>query len=79
MSSIRYKTCKTCGNRNHPDAGACSWCGGALPRRVDRLYVLGMAVILLGLAALMAHSLEQRRPGESKAKLSRIAQTALLR
>ncbi len=70
-----YKVCKNCGNRNHPNSGQCPWCGAALRRPMDWFSTLGMMVIVLVLAALIAYSYSHRAPSESRIGLPSISHT----
>ena len=45
MSTVKYKVCKNCGNRNHPASGQCPWCGARLRRPLD--WFSTMCVILI--------------------------------
>ena len=52
MPPPKYKICKTCGNKNHPKAGLCAWCGSRLSSPTDWFslaFILLIAMVLIGL------------------------------
>ena len=70
MPPPKYKTCKNCGNRNHPGSRQCPWCGAALPSSMDwfsRLCLLFIALVLVG---LFVYAHKMRTPSPGKARLS---------
>ena len=61
----KYKVCKNCGNRNHPDSRQCPWCGAPLRGRVDwfstfALLFIGAVVVILIVCTLQSRSLSPR-------------------
>lgn len=62
----KYKVCKNCGNRNHPDSRQCPWCGAPLRGRTDwfatfaLLFIAAVVVILIA-CTLQSRSLSPRK------------------
>lgn len=65
-SPPKYKECKNCGNRNHPESRQCPWCGAHLRGRVDwfstfaLLFIAAVVVILL-ICTLQSRSLSPQK------------------
>lgn len=76
MSTIKYKVCKNCGNRNHPDSGQCPWCGARLRRPLDWFSTTGMVLIVLIVIGLVVYSVSTRPPSSAKMRIPRIGISA---
>ncbi len=72
MSTVKYKVCKNCGNRNHPASGQCPWCGARLRRPLDWFSTMCVILIVAIIAGLIAYSIHNRPPSSSKMSLQRI-------
>lgn len=71
----KYKVCKNCGNRNHPDSGQCPWCGARLRIRMDWFSTLSLSFIVLVVIGLILYSLQTRTPTPSKLRLPGVHST----
>ena len=69
MPPPKYKTCKNCGNRNHPGSRQCPWCGAALPSSMDWFSRLCLLFIVLVLVGLFVYAHKMRTPSPGKARL----------
>lgn len=65
----KYKVCRICGNRNHPESGQCPWCGARLRIRMDWFSTLSLSFIVLVVVALILYALQSRTPTPSKLRL----------
>jgi hypothetical protein len=74
--AVKYKICKNCGNRNHPDSGQCAWCGAALRRPLDWFSTVGMTIIVLIIVGLVVYAIHTRTPSGAKMRLPSLGQTA---
>ena len=72
----KYKVCKNCGNRNHPDSGQCPWCGAMLRRPLDWFSTTGMILIVLIVIGLIVYSITTRPPSGAKMRIPRIGNSA---
>lgn len=68
-STPKYKICKNCGNRNHPDSGQCPWCGARLRMRMDWFSTLSLLFIALVVVGLILYALQNRTPTPTKLRL----------
>lgn len=74
--SIKYKVCKNCGNRNHPDSGQCPWCGAMLRRPLDWFSTTSVAIIVLIVVGLIVYSIYSRPPSGAKIRMPHLGNAA---
>lgn len=74
--SLKYKVCKYCGNRNHPQSGQCQWCGTALRRPLDWFSTTGIVLIVLIILGLIVYSISSRPPSGAKIRMPRIGSSS---
>ncbi len=60
MPPPKYKVCRTCGNRNHPESRQCPWCGARLRGRLDWFSILALWFIASVVAVLIACAVQSR-------------------
>ncbi len=74
---MKYRVCKNCGNRNHPDSGQCPWCGAMLRRPLDWFSTTGMVLIVMIVVGLAVYSISTRPPtGGAKMRIPRIGSSS---
>ena len=76
MPPPKYKVCKTCGNKNHPKAGLCAWCGGRLTSPTDWFSFAFIFLIVMLIAGLLVYTQQSRAPSPSGAPVPEKAESA---
>ena len=74
--AAKYKICKNCGNRNHPNSGQCPWCGATLRRPLDWFSSLGVVLIVVIVIGLIVYSITSRPPSTTQMRLPRLGGAA---
>ncbi len=62
MPDSRFRTCKQCGNRNHPRSGLCQWCGAHLHVPMGWFSTTCLIVMAAVLAGIVAYAICNRTP-----------------
>jgi RNA polymerase subunit RPABC4/transcription elongation factor Spt4 len=76
MPAPKYKECRNCGNRNHPQSRQCPFCGAWLRGGADWFSTVGIAVIVLVLVGLVVYSACSRAPSPTRVRLPAMGSSA---
>lgn len=73
MPTPKYKECRNCGNRNHPQSRQCPFCGERLRGGMDWFSMAGIVVIVMVLVGLVVYSVCSRDPTPARVRLPGIS------